>query len=164
MRVEIATAVLKKRARNGCWLRIPSWMRARDFASVLMESASAWMEDNALRLSASLAFYSVFSLAPMLVIAVSIAALIFSEQTVRDQVAAQLEALAGPRAADALEALLVTTAAQKRTGTLAVIAGVAAMVFGASAVFSELKDALNIIWGVVVKPGRSLLRLSGIGS
>ncbi len=159
MRVEIATAVLKKRARNGCWLRIPSWMRARDFASVLMESASAWMEDNALRLSASLAFYSVFSLAPMLVIAVSIAALIFSEQTVRDQVAAQLEALAGPRAADALEALLVTTAAQKRTGTLAVIAGVAAMVFGASAVFSELKDALNIIWGVVVRPGRTLLRL-----
>ena len=88
-----------------------------------MESAGAWMEDNALRLSASLAFYSVFSLAPLLVIAVSIATLIFSEQTVRDQVAAQLEALAGPHAADALEALLVTTAAQKRTGTLAVIAG-----------------------------------------
>ena len=134
-------------------------MRARDFASVLMESAGAWMEDNALRLSASLAFYSVFSLAPLLIIAVSLSALIFSEQTVRDQVAAQLEALAGPRAADALEALLVTTAAQKRTGTFAVIAGVAAMVFGASAVFGELKDALNTIWGVVVKPGRTLLRL-----
>src|SRR4029434_9243092 len=94
-------------------------MRARDFASVLTESAGAWMEDNALRLSASLGFYSVFSLAPLLVIAVSIAALIFSEQTVRDQIGAQLEALAGPRAADALEALLSTTAAQKRPGTFA---------------------------------------------
>jgi membrane protein len=90
------------------------------------------MEDNALRLSASLAFYSVFSLAPLLVVAVSIGALVFNEQTVRDQVAAQLEALAGPRAADALEALLVTTAAQKRTGALAAIVGMLAMVFGAS--------------------------------
>src|SRR5213076_1952430 len=118
-------------------------MRARDFASVLMESASAWMEDNALRLSAALAFYSVFSLAPLLVLAVSIAALIFSEQTVRNQISAQLEALAGPRAADALEALLATTAAEKRTGAFAAIAGVAVMVFGASGVFGELKDALN---------------------
>jgi membrane protein len=134
-------------------------MRARDFASVVRESAGAWMEDNALRLSASLAFYSVFSLAPLLVIAVSIGAIIFNEQTVRDQVAAQLEALAGPRAADALEALLVTTAAQKRTGALAAIVGMLAMVFGASGVFGELKDALNTIWGVVVKPGRTWLRL-----
>jgi membrane protein len=112
-----------------------------------------------LRLSASLAFYSVFSLAPLLVIAVSIAALIFNEQTVRDQVGAQLEALAGPRAADAVEALLVTTAAQKRTGAVAAIVGIAAMVFGASGVFGELKDALNTIWGVVVKPGRAWLQL-----
>jgi membrane protein len=134
-------------------------MRARDFPSVLMESASAWMEDNALRLSASLAFYSVFSLAPVLVIAVSIGALLFSEQTVRDQISAQLEALAGPRAADALEALLVTTAAQKRTGTFATIIGIVVMLFGASGVFGELKDALNTIWGVVIKPGRTLLRL-----
>lgn len=134
-------------------------MRVRDFPSVLMESAGAWMEDNALRLSASLAFYSVFSLAPVLVIAVSIGALLFSEQTVRDQISAQLEALAGPRAADALEALLVTTAAQKRTGTFATIAGIIVMLFGASGVFGELKDALNTIWGVVIKPGRTLLRL-----
>jgi membrane protein len=134
-------------------------MRARDFASVLRESAGAWMEDNALRLSASLAFYSVFSLAPLLVIAVSIAALIFNEQTVRDQISAQLEALAGARAADALEALLVTTAAQKKTGAVAAIVGIAAMVFVASGVFAELKDALNTIWGVVVKPGRAWLQL-----
>jgi membrane protein len=134
-------------------------MRARDFVSVLLESAAAWMEDNALRLSASLAFYSVFSLAPLLVIAVSIGALMFSEQTVRDQISAQLDALAGSRAADALEALLVTTATQKRTGTFATIAGIVAMLFGASAVFGELKEALNTIWGVVIKPGRTLLRL-----
>jgi membrane protein len=124
-----------------------------------MESASAWMEDNALRLSASLAFYSVFSLAPLLVIAVSIGALIFSEQTVRDQIGAQLEALAGPRAADSLEALLITSAAQKRTGIFAAVAGIVVMLFGASGVFGELKDALNTIWGVVVKPGRTLVRL-----
>jgi membrane protein len=134
-------------------------MRARDFPSALMDSADAWMEDNALRLSAALAFYSIFSLAPLLVIAVSIGALMFSEQTVRDQISAQLEALAGPRAADALEALLVTTATQKRTGMFATIAGILVMLFGASGVFGELKDALNTIWGVVVKPGRTLLRL-----
>ncbi len=134
-------------------------MRARDFPSVLLESAGAWVEDNALRLSASLAFYSIFSLAPLLVIAVSIAALVFSEETVREQVSAQLEALAGPRAADALETLLAATATQKRTGTFTAIAGIAVLLFGASGVFAELKAALNTIWGVVVKPGRTLLRL-----
>jgi membrane protein len=134
-------------------------MRVRDFPRILMESAGAWVEDNALRLSASLAFYSIFSLAPLLVIAVSIAALVFNEETVRRQVGVQLEALAGPRAADALEALLVTTATQKRTGTFATFAGIAVMLFGATGVFGELKDALNTIWGVVVKPGRTWLRL-----
>src|SRR5436190_2871693 len=134
-------------------------MRARDFPSVLLESAGAWVEDNALRLSASLAFYSIFSLAPLLVIAVSIAALVFSEETVREQVSAQLEALAGPRAADALETLLAATATQKRTGTFTAIAGIAVLLFGASTVFAELKDALNTIWGVVVKPGRPFFTL-----
>lgn len=110
-------------------------------------------------LSASLAFYSIFSLAPLLVIAVSIAALVLNEETVRRQVGAQLEALAGPCAADALEVLLAATVAQKRTGTFTAIAGVVALLFGASAVFAELKDALNTVWGVVVKPGRTLLRL-----
>ena len=84
-------------------------MRIRDFLPLLKESAIEWIEDNAMRLSASVAFYAAFSLAPLLVIAVSIAALAFSERAVREQMRFQLEALAGPRAADALEALLVTT-------------------------------------------------------
>jgi membrane protein len=134
-------------------------MRARDLLMLLKESASEWMEDNALRLSASLAYYAVFSLAPLLVLAVSIAALVFSEEAARGEIAAQVEALAGRRAADALQALVTATAAQKGTGALAAIVGMAALLFGASGVFVELKDALNTIWGVVVKPGRTLLRL-----
>ena len=134
-------------------------MRMRDFLPLLKESAFAWIDDNAMRLSASVAFYAAFSLAPLLLIAVSIADLAFSEQAVREQVGFQLEALAGPRAAVALEALLATTSTHKRTGTFAAIAGLIVLLFGASGVFVELKDALNVIWGVVIKPGRTLIQL-----
>jgi membrane protein len=134
-------------------------MRARDLPLLLKESASEWLEDNALRLSASLAYYAVFSLAPLLVLAISITALVFSEEAARGEIAAQVEGLAGRRAADALQALVTATAAQKGTGAFAAIVGMAALLFGASGVFVELKDALNTIWGVVVKPGRTLVRL-----
>jgi membrane protein len=134
-------------------------MRARDFLGLLKSSARAWIDDEALRLSASLAYYAVFSLAPLLVLVVSAASLIFGEKAARGQISEELEALAGSRAAEALEALLATAATHKTTGVFAAVAGVVALFFGASGVFLELKNALNTIWGVVVKPGRTVRRL-----
>ena len=134
-------------------------MRVRDFGSLLGAAASGWVNDNAMRLSASLAYYSIFSLAPMLIIAISIAGLMFGEQAARGQVAEQMRHLAGSRAAEAIQALVLNTS-RKSASLWATIAGVVILLFGASGAFSELKSALNVIWGVQIKPGRALLTLT----
>ena len=134
-------------------------MRPRDLSQLLKEAASEWIEDGAMRLSASLAYYAIFSLAPLLVIVISIAGLVFGEEAARGQIAQQISALAGTRAGEAIQSAVQASAEEKTTGVLATIIGLMVLLFGASTVFAELKDALNMIWGVAVKPGRPFLTL-----
>ena len=111
-----------------------------------------------MRLSASLAYYALFSLAPLLVMGMSIAGLVFGQEAARGQTAEQLRNLAGPNAANAILAFL--QGASQRTASLsATFMGVIFLLFGASGVFSELKSALNTIWGVTIKPGKAVLTM-----
>jgi membrane protein len=112
-----------------------------------------------MRLSSSLAYYAIFSLAPLLVIVVSIAGVIFGEEAARGQLAQQISTLAGTRAGEVIQSAVQSSASEKTTGVLATVVSTAVVLFGASTVFAELKDALNTIWGVVVKPGRPFLAL-----
>ena len=73
-------------------------MRPRDLPQLLKEAASEWIEDGAMRLSSSLAYYAIFSLVPSLIIVMSIAGLVFGEEAARGQIAQQISALAGARA------------------------------------------------------------------
>ena len=134
-------------------------MQPRDLFPLIKEAASDWVDDGAMRLSSSLAYYAIFSLAPLLVIVVSIAGLVFGEEAARGQLAQQIAKLAGARAGDAIQAAVHSSASHQTTGVLATIIGSAVLLFGASTVFAELKDALNIIWGVIVKPGRPFLTM-----
>lgn len=134
-------------------------MRIRDIWPLLRASAAGWNADNSMRLSAALAYYSVFSMAPVLIIAISVAGIIYGEDAARGRVAAQLQDLAGIRTAEAIQALLVS-AAQRTASYSATIVGLAMLFFGASGVFMELKDALNTIWGVEIKPGNALVRIA----
>jgi membrane protein len=133
-------------------------MRLRDFFRLLGSAASEWSEDNALRLSAALAYYSIFSLAPLLVIAISIAGLVFGEAAARGQITEQMRQLAGDRAAEAIQALVQGTS--RRTASLsATFVGLVVLLFGSSGVFLELKGALNTIWGVAIRPGKPMRTL-----
>src|SRR6185436_4665735 len=134
-------------------------MHPRHLVPLLKEAASDWIDDGAMRLSSSLAYYAIFSLAPLLVIVISIAGLVFGEEAARGELAQQISTLAGPRAGEAIQAAVQSSALQKTTGTLAMGISTAILLFAASTVFAELKDALNIVWGVVVKPGRPFLTL-----
>ncbi len=134
-------------------------MPPRDLLPLFKEAASGWVEDGAMRLSSSLAYYAIFSLAPLLVIVVSIAGLVFGEEAARGQLAQQIATLAGAGAGDAIQAAVHSSASHQTTGVLATIIGSAVLLFGASTVFAELKDALNIIWGVIVRPGRPFLTM-----
>ncbi len=124
---------------------------------LLKEAASKWSEDDAARLGAALAYYTVFSLAPLLLIVLFVVGLVWGGQSgaVRAEVLGQVEALAGPEGA----ALVRTMLEEVRPGSgsvLAVAAGVAALLFGATGVFAQLQGALNAIWEVRRRPGRGL--------
>ena len=134
-------------------------MHPRHLLPLLKEAASDWIDDGAMRLSSSLAYYAIFSLAPLLVILISIAGLVFGEEAARGQLSQQIAVLAGRGAGDAIQAAVQSSASQKSGGVLATIVSTGLLLFGASTVFAELKDSLNIIWGVIVKPGRPFLTL-----
>lgn len=135
-------------------------MHSRSLIPLLKEAASDWVDDGAMRLSSSLAYYAIFSLAPLLVIVVSMAGLVFGEEAARGQLAHQISSLAGSAAGQAIQSAVQSSAAHPSGGVLASSVGMALLLFGASTVFAELKDALNTIWGVVVKPGRPFLTLA----
>ena len=117
---------------------------------MLRATAAAWMEDNALRLSAALSYYSIFSIAPLLVIAVSVAGLVLGEEAVRGQLGHQLQGYLGAQAAQGVEAM-VKSASKPSDGWLGAVVGFVTLLLGASGVFGQLKDALNTIWEVKVK-------------
>jgi membrane protein len=111
-----------------------------------------------MRLSAALAYYSIFSLAPLLIIVLAIAGLMFGAAAARGHVADQMRQLAGERAAEAIQALVLGTS-RTSASFFATLVWAVVLLFGASGVFGELKAALNTIWGVEIKPGRPMLTL-----
>ncbi len=119
---------------------------------LLKETSDAWMEDNALRLSAALAYYSIFSIAPLLVISISIAGLVLGEDAVRGQLTEQLQGTIGRQAAEAVQTM-VQSASKRSDGWLGASVGFATLMLGASGVFGQLKDALNTIWEVKARGG-----------
>src|SRR5215831_1439946 len=125
----------------------PSSSGASAVWSLLKDTAANWSKHKAARLGAALAYYSIFSLGPLLVIAVAVAGLTFREEAVRGEVGAQLRALLGDAGAQAVNAMLLG-ASKPREGTLATVLGVGALMFAAVGVVVQLKDALNTVWEV----------------
>lgn len=134
---------------------------------LLTATFHGWMEDKALRLSAATAYYSIFSLGPLLVIAIAIAGFVFGADAVRGELFGQLKQYVGARSAESIQ-LMVQSAAKPAQGVMAAAVGVVVLLVGASGVFGQLKDALNTIWEVKAVPGGGLKaflreRLLGFG-
>jgi membrane protein len=124
---------------------------------LLRKTYSAWSDDKAPRLGAALAYYAVFSIAPLLVIAIAICGLAFGgEEAARQRVVDELRTAAGDAAAKASDGLLVGTSDQ-RAGRIATVVGAVTLLLGALGLFVQLQDALNTIWQVTPKPGRGIL-------
>jgi membrane protein len=129
----------------------------RALPHLLKEAFKDWRDDNAPRLGAALSYYTAFSLAPLLLIAVAIAGLVFGEEAARGQVVGQLQGLLGEEGAKAIQALL-ENARKPGEGILAGVIGVATLFLGASGVFNELRGALNQIWEVPARASGGLWR------
>jgi membrane protein len=122
---------------------------------LLKETFSEWKEDNAARLGAALAFYSVFSMAPLLIIVISISGLVFGQDAVQGRVVEQIGGLIGTDAARSVEAI-IQNARKPATGIIAGTAGILTLLLGAAGVFVQLQDALNVIWDVPPSAGRTV--------
>jgi membrane protein len=115
--------------------------------TMLRTAALDFMEDKGAQLGAALAFYSILSLAPLLVLAIALAGFIFGEEAARGELATQIESTVGTEGAKAIESML-ENAHQPATGSLAAVFGIVMLLVGASGVFGQLQSAMNSIWEV----------------
>ena len=122
-------------------------MRGKDVYPLLKRTVDEWIDDLAPTYAASVAYYTVFSLSPLLIIAVGVAGVFFGEEAARGEIDSQLRDLIGEAGAQAVQQMMVN-AKYSDAGTLATIAGLAILAFGATAVFVQLQEALNHIWNV----------------
>lgn len=128
----------------------------RALLALLKSAASAWVEDRAPSMGAALAYYTLFSMAPLLLIAISVAGEVFGIEAARAEILAQLRALLGDEGAAAVAALLQNV---QRSGqsTLGTLLGALLLTIGATSVFAELQDALDHIWRVDHRPSGGTL-------
>src|SRR3954470_24861451 len=115
-------------------------------------SIAAWNNDNALEWGAALAYYTAFSVAPLLIISLAVVGLFYKGNSL-SYIHFQIAGLVGENAADAITST-IHSARNSEHGVAAGVVSVVALLVGASSVFSELQAALNRIWGVQPKPGR----------
>ena len=130
----------------------------RKLLDVFKQAVKEFGEDKAPRLGAALAYYTMFSIAPLLLVVIAIAGFVFGKEAAQGQIFAQLHGLIGAKGAEALQDM-VASAAKPKTGTLATIVGIVTLLFGASGVFGQLKDALNTIWNVEPKKSGGIFAL-----
>ncbi len=118
---------------------------------LLKETFQEWQADKASRLAAALAYYTIFSLAPLLIMAIAIAGSIFGEEAAKGEIVGQIQGLVGTEGATVIETA-IKNANQPRISSIASLISVGVLLFGASGVFAQLQDALNTIWNVKAKP------------
>lgn len=131
-------------------------MNAKALVGLLKETAKEWSEDKSSRLAAALAYYTIFSLAPLLIIVIAIAGLVFGQDAAQGEIVGQLQGLLGRDAAQAIQTVLANAGKKSSGGIITTILNVGILIFGASGVFAQLQDAMNTVWEVAPKPGQGI--------
>lgn len=130
-------------------------MNLRKVGKLLRETFKQWQEDKASRIAAALAYYTVFSISPLLVIAIAIAGAFFGQQTAQDQIIDQLTDLVGK---DGVKPILLAldNISQPEIRGIASLISIGVLLLGASGIFAQLQDALNTVWKVKPQPGQGV--------
>jgi membrane protein len=123
----------------------PRW-RFREVRSIVYQSITGWLDHDAASMGAALAFYTLFSIAPILIIAMAVAGYVFGPQVAETQVLEQLSALIGDTGANAIRDLLLSAHYSDQKGFAAAV-GIVTLLVGATSVFAELQNTLDRIWG-----------------
>ena len=130
----------------------------KNFGSLLIASAKGFSEDKIPKLSSSLAYYTIFSMTPLITIVIAAASLIYKKELVQDELYQQLEGYISHNIVVQIKSIVSQAALSGKT-TFALIAGIISLVIGATAVFLDIQDSLNSIWKVKAKPRKAILGL-----
>jgi membrane protein len=133
----------------------PFRLTPKSLFSMLKEAASEWSHDKASRLAAALSYYTLFSIAPLLIIAIALAGLVFGREAASNQIFLQVRGFVGDAGAQAIQGM-VASAGRPGAGIIATAIGVATLLVGAAGAIGQLQDALNTIWEVEPKPGQGI--------
>ena len=126
-------------------------MNPKAIFNILRDTFSEWSRHNASTLAAALAYYAIFPVGPLLLIAISMAGLVFGQKAAEGQIVGQIQGLVGPQAADVIQGLL--PAANKReSGIIGTAIGIVTLLLGAAGLFGQLQSSLNVIWEVRPRP------------
>ncbi len=131
-------------------------MNPKSLFEMLKDTFKEWSEDKASRLAAALAYYTVFSIAPLLVVVIGIAAFFFGRNVSQQQIMSQVQGLVGAQGAQ-LIATMIQNASKPSSSLPATVIGLATLLLGAAGLFGALQDSLNTIWGVAPNPKRGIL-------
>ena len=127
-------------------------------AKIFKNTGSEWIEDKAPTLGAAIAYYTVFSLAPLILLLLSVFSLFMHDSpTVKTKIKDQVAQFAGNSAGDVVDQIITSTSKNKKSGIIGTVIAVVVALFGASGVFGQLQDSLNTIWGVKAKPGQGIM-------
>lgn len=132
--------------------------RVKYWLDILKHGAQIWSQSNAFANAGSLAFFTLFSIAPVVIVIVSVIGVFYGQQAAEGQIALQLQETVGKEAAEAVESA-VAQSSLKQGGLFATVAGILAMLVGATTVFGQMQNSLNAIWSVAPKPSRNGLVL-----
>jgi membrane protein len=125
---------------------------------LLSATYAKWTEDHAQGLGAALAFYAVFSLAPLLLIVIAIAGLVFGKEAAQGHIIGQIQGLVGEDSAKAIQSM-IEEARKPAVGIISTVLAIVMLLLGATGVFAQLQEALNTIWRVAEKPEQSIWKL-----
>jgi membrane protein len=158
----LSSTLHSPRYTGWCWpdrdgtIRLEWSMTIELIIRLLMTTVRKWWDDNPWRLSAALSYYTLFSIAPLLTLAVAVAAVVVDESVVQGELFRQLEELIGEKGTSAMTPMLYS-AGHPVHGTLATLISVITLFIVSMGMFSELQDALNLIWRIPKRPRSSAL-------
>ncbi|RYD54926.1 MAG: YihY/virulence factor BrkB family protein [Sphingobacteriales bacterium] len=131
--------------------------RIKNYFKLLKEAVKEFAADNVVKLSASLAYYTVFSIGPLLLVVISLTGLFFEREAVTGKLYVQMQNLVGTEGANQLLSIIQNMQQQNDAAKFSII-GLVMLVFGATGVFADIQDSINYIWSIKAKPKKGWLK------
>ena len=131
-------------------------MQRKSIWQFLKTTINEWVEAEPFQLAAALSYYTLFSLAPLLLIAIGVAGFVFGREAAQNQIVETLQGMIGEESAETVQEMIQASNEKPKTGMISTIVGFIALLFGAGGVVGQLQTSLNRIWEVAPKPGQGI--------